>query len=95
MCYGSGCSRENHMGDCISFLTKEQKALIEKSKYSECLLFGDDHSVIDFYLSKEEHQQVFEIDCSKEIMDKMYNLAYERWREDKERLELIEKLENE
>lgn len=94
MCYGSGCSKENHMGDCTCFFVKDKRKIIKESEYkSECLIFGDDHEVIDFYLSRDEHEKVTKMNYSEEICNKMYNLALKRWREDKGRLKLIEQLE--
>lgn len=104
MCYGSGCSRENHMGDCSCFLTREQEKILEESNYTECVLFGNEHCIVDFYLTKDEHSKFHSTmlnnnnnnnnsDKAEELESIDYEkLAYERWEKDEERLELIKKL---
>ena len=96
MCYGSGCSKENHMGDCTCFFVKDERKMIEESEYkSECLIFGSEPVVEDFYLSIEEYLKIEWLISENNLdeINRIKNLAFERWREDEERLKLIEQLE--
>ncbi len=86
MCYGSGCLKENHMGDCRVYNYAPYR---ETSYGSPCVLYGAFNSVITFYLTSEEYEEI----CDLNKMEELKNLAFDRWNEDEKRKQTIKEIE--
>ena len=86
MCYGSGCYKEDYMGECC---IHDFGFFRESEFHSPCVVFGNYDEVIKFYLTKEEFEKWVE-GCDKELE----NLAFQRWREDEDRIKTVMEYEN-
>lgn len=96
MCYGSGCSNECYDGECMC-ITNEADELIKTKFPNMCTFFGNIHSIMDYYLTKEEHEEMEKqwnsSDYDSIATTEYYeDLACGRWKEDKDRLELLRRV---
>ena len=92
MCYGSGCLKENHMGDCTVCDFEPYRG----TKYkSPCILYGNFNEVMMCYLDEEEYDKlcVAESGATDEEKSKIFDLVWERWANDEERKQIIEEIE--
>ena len=87
MCYGSGCSKENYMGDCR---VCDYKPYRETKFAHPCVLYGNLNEIINYYLTIEEHELFLN---SYEQSEELAVLAQERWANDEERKKVIEEIE--
>ena len=55
MCYGSGCLKEDYMGNCR---VMDYAPYRETKFICPCLLYGNESEVIQYYLSEEEYQEL-------------------------------------
>lgn len=53
MCYGSGCHKEDYMGECCVY---DFEFFRKTEFHSPCVIFGNYDEVIKFYLTKEESE---------------------------------------
>ena len=80
MCYGSGCLKEDHMGNCR---VMDYEPYRETKFRCPCLLYGNENEVIEYYLDEEEYQEeveAYQADCSynwEYISEEEYNEAME------------------
>lgn len=101
MCYGSGCSNETRDGEC-DYISKRAYKLIKESEFkSSCVVYGCMSEILMFYLTKEEYlemerQLVYSWKYNSISTTEYYeNIAYSRWRDDNDRLQLIRELNKE
>ena len=94
MCYGSGCLKEDHMGNC---------RVMDYAPYREtkfrcpCLLYGNENEVIQYYLKEEEYQELYDLamDNKNELRQRvLIDLAWERYENDEEGKETIKEIES-
>ena len=86
MCYGNGCLKEDHMGECSVC----DYAPYRKTKFGRpCVLYGACDSVIQYYITNEEFDRAFEFD----EVTKLESVAFERWSNDIERVRTIKEIE--
>ena len=94
MCYGSGCLKEDHMGDCTVWDYEPYR----KTKFRcPCLLYGNENEVIEYYLDEEEYQELYDLamDNKNELRQRvLIDLAWERYENDEERKETIKEIES-
>lgn len=94
MCYGSGCLKEGHMGDCRVM----DYAPYRETKFGcPCLLYGNESEVIQYYLKEEEYQELYDLamDNKNELRQRvLIDLAWERYAEDEERKRTIKEIES-
>ena len=87
MCYGSGCRKEDYMGECCVY---DFEFFRKTEFHSPCVVFGNYDEVVKFYLTKEEFKE-----WTETYNGELEQLALQRWREDKDRIKIIEEYENE
>lgn len=94
MCYGSGCLKESHMGDCTVW---DYKPYRETKFRCPCLLYGNENEVVRYYLKEEEYQELYDLamDNKNELRQRvLIDLAWERYENDEERKETIKEIES-
>ena len=82
MCYGSGCLKENCMGDCTVW---DYKPYRETKFRCPCVLYGNESDVIQYYLTDEEHQELYDLAVNNENelrQSLLIDLAWERYEND-------------
>ena len=92
MCYGSGCQKEDCMGECRVLNFEPYR---KTEFHSPCILYGCTNDVIEFYLTTEEHERLFELyKIGKlEQCNELEKIAWKRWEDDGDRKKVIEEIE--